>query len=158
MEWQWDRQLNRSRRRVLQSAKGTQRKGGDSAVLDAENRGSNNREKARETGPPKWKSKSSPPAIIVKANEGVTYAEVLRKVKENSKDCFQGVEVTAARKTAAGFLLLEFVREENKEKLNKVREDMARVMVAAASVAHINKKKKEEGIGLLALRWKSLRC
>lgn len=76
---------------------------------------------------------------MVKASEGITYAEVLKKVK--SQECFQEVEVTAARKTAAGFLLLQFAKATEQDKIDKVRDDIAKAMGSTANVRKLNRKK-----------------
>lgn len=51
------------------------------------------------------------------------------------------MEVTAARKTAAGFLLLQFARETRQGQIDKVGEEIAKAMGSAARVSNINKRK-----------------
>lgn len=65
-----------------------------------------------------YEATAMPATLMVRANEGPSYADVLKNVKK--QECFHDVEVTAARKTAAGFLLLQFARETRQGQIDKV--------------------------------------
>lgn len=70
--------------------------------------------------------------ITIKTNDKMTFAEALHKIKR--QECLQEVEVTAARKTAAGFLLLQFGKGTGAEKVDEIQNKIANAMGEEISV------------------------
>lgn len=84
-------------------------------------------------------SKRPPQATItIKTNSKLSFAEAMQKIKRQT--CLQEVEVTAARKTAAGFLLLQFGKGTETEKVDEIKNKIAKAMGEEISVIQTTKK------------------